>query len=316
MLPHALSQQTPAYVIKPLLLEKTQPELVEILTKDSGFLLKTLPKKYLGSVLKFYTKDLAEIDDDLADMYADTLVPDLSLRSRSTSPGDGEEINEVTYSIRNQHICIQEQRNVLSGQGGTGRRTWEAALALCEYLAGHVDELATLPADIPAEVPHFCELGAGTGLSGLFLAKYGLRATLTDGDDFVVQQLHHTIEANDLEEICFAERLFWGKDHPQQGQGLDMYTHVIAADVTYDPSIAPDLTECLRDFAQLSPAPKIIVSATIRDEDTYQVFVDECNKRNLDVVTLEEMVPPFETEYVFLDPTMAPKVIIAEVKSR
>ncbi|KAG5361070.1 Protein-lysine N-methyltransferase EFM3 [Yarrowia sp. B02] len=306
---HALSQQTPAYIIKPQLAHVSQEQLVGFLTAEDSFLLKTLPRKYLASVLKLYTRGLEEINDDLADIYAEALVPDFSLGE--------EESNTVSYRIDGHVIEIQEQRNVLSGQGGTGRRTWEAALALCEWLSHELraerglecvsDVLGTF--DFLKDA-HVCELGAGTGLSGLLLAKNGIKTTLTDGDDFVVQQLHHTIEANKVQDTCHDRRLFWGEDEPSTS---DNVTHVIAADVTYDPSIAPELTECLSQFAKLEPRPTIIGSATIRDEATYQTFLDECEKRGLEVRPLKELVPPYETDFVFLDPIMAPKVIIAEI---
>lgn len=308
---HALSQQTPAYIIKPQLAHVTQEQLVTFLTADNSFLLSTLPRKYLASVLKLYTRGLDEINDDLADIYAEALVPDFSANAAE------EEENTVSYKIDGHVIEIDEQRNVLSGQGGTGRRTWEAALALCEWLSHELraerglecvsDVLGTF--DFLKD-GHVCELGAGTGLSGLFLAKNGIKTTLTDGDDFVVQQLHHTIEANKIQSNCFDRRLFWGQDEPDKNE---KFTHVIAADVTYDPSIAPELTECLAQFAKLKPAPRIIGSATIRDEATYQTFLNECEKKGLKVRPLKELVPPYETDFVFLDPIMAPKVIIAEI---
>ncbi|KAG5368713.1 Protein-lysine N-methyltransferase EFM3 [Yarrowia sp. C11] len=315
---HALSQQTPAYIIKPLLGLVSQDQMVDFLTSENSFLLKTLPRKYLASILKLFTRGLDEINDDLADIYAEALVPDFS------APPEGEEENTVSYKIDGQVIEIQEQRNVLSGQGGTGRRTWEAALALCEWLSHELraergfESVSSVLGnfDFLGEkngTSHVVELGAGTGLSGLFLAKNGIKTTLTDGDDFVVQQLHHTIEANKLEEVCFDRRLFWGKDEPDTSEKV---THVIAADVTYDPSIAPELTDCLSQFAQLDPPPRMIGSATIRDEATYQTFLAECEKKGLEVRPLKELVPPYESEFVFLDPIMAPKVIIAEIKKK
>ncbi|QNP97428.1 YALIA101S01e24080g1_1 [Yarrowia lipolytica] len=310
---HALSQQTPAYVIKPQLALVTQDQLVGYLMADDSFLLSTLPRKYLASILKLYTRGLDEINDNLADIYAEALVPDFSAAAE-------QDTNTVSYKIDGHVIEIQEQRNVLSGQGGTGRRTWEAALALCEWLSHELRAERGLECVSHVlgtfgflEDAHVCELGAGTGLSGLFLAKNGIKTTLTDGDDFVVQQLHRTIEANKLQSICLDRRLFWGQDEPEMSENV---THVIAADVTYDPSIAPELTECLSQFAKLKPAPRIIGSATIRDEATYQTFLNECHKRGLKVRPLKELVPPYETDFVFLDPIMAPKVIIAEISAK
>lgn len=307
---HALSQQTPAYIIKPQLALVSQDQLVDYLTAENNFLLSSLPRKYLASILKLYTRTLDEINDDLADIYAEALVPDFAVSE--------EEENTVAYKIDGHVIEIDEQRMVLSGQGGTGRRTWEAALALCEWLAHELRAERGLEAasDVLGTFDflndaHVAEVGAGTGLSGFFLAKNGIKTTLTDGDDFVVQQLHHSIEANKVEQVCFDRRLFWGQDTPEESE---KYTHVIAADVTYDPSIAPELTECLSQFAKLDSKPQIIVSATIRDESTYQRFLDECAKRGLKVRPLKELVPPYDTDFVFLDPTMAPKVIIAEVQ--
>lgn len=90
-------------------------------------------------------------------------------------------------------VTILEARSVISGQGTTGLRTWEAALHLGKYLALHGENLI--------KGKNILELGAGTGLVSLFTAKYlePSYVAVTDGDEAVVDSINTNLYLNGLE---------------------------------------------------------------------------------------------------------------------
>lgn len=90
-------------------------------------------------------------------------------------------------------VTILEARSVISGQGTTGLRTWEAALHLGKYLALHGESLV--------KGKNVLELGAGTGLVSLFAAKYlePSYVAVTDGDEAVVDSISTNLYLNGLE---------------------------------------------------------------------------------------------------------------------
>lgn len=90
-------------------------------------------------------------------------------------------------------VTILEARSVISGQGTTGLRTWEAALHLGKYLALHGEGLI--------KDKNVLELGAGTGLVSLFAAKYlePSYIAVTDGDEAVVDSVSTNMYLNGLE---------------------------------------------------------------------------------------------------------------------
>ena len=99
----------------------------------------------------------------------------------------------VTYTLPPPlaPITVLETPSLISGLGTTGLRTWEAALALAEYLL--------LRRPPPSATARLLELGAGTGLVSLVAARLGVAWVLaTDGDQGVCEALAENVALNAL----------------------------------------------------------------------------------------------------------------------
>lgn len=110
-------------------------------------------------------------------------------------------------------IITTESPSVILSSGTTGFRTWEAALHLATYLS--------LDSSAVARYIHgqrVLELGAGTGLLSLFVARYlGAASVLaTDCDDGIVARTRECARVNgvgvDGGAGLDARVLFWGEE--------------------------------------------------------------------------------------------------------
>lgn len=224
--------------------------------------------------------------------------------------------NIVHYSM-NDHIkiSIKENPNIICNDGSTGYRTWEAALALLECMISlparilkaqrkDSSDSALEQLGITFDVLHSLaavELGAGTGLVGLMYSKLnGHKVALTDGDEGVVAQLENNIQLNYLQAKCRAQKLYWGVDSAITAEpGRQQF--VLASDVTYDPSAAPKLVSCIKQFLTTTNTAFSFVSATIRSVDTFNSFILECKKNAIKVVHLAHYTSPFDEIHYFVD---------------
>lgn len=209
----------------------------------------------------------------------------------------------VTYTapsldLSSQSVTLLEAPSLLASSGTTGFRTWEAALHLASYLCS-VDGKHYVTSK------NVLELGAGTGfLSILCAAHLGANNVLvTDGSQEVINELKANLDFNGLrdEKKIQAYALQWG--HALTGAAMDLhkeghvYDLIIGADIvslsqessrgteslskqqTYDVQSIPALVTTIRDLFNLYPETKILISATVRNEDTLAAFLDACGKR-------------------------------------
>jgi predicted nicotinamide N-methyase len=128
------------------------------------------------------------------------------------------------------------------------------------------------------------ELGAGTGYLSILCAKHlGASYVLaTDGSEEVVDGLQTSIYLNELQTNTKieAKELQWG--HPllggeesqwNSGRKIDL---VIGADITYYESGIPALLSTFENVFELYPNVRIIIAATIRNEETFRTFEKKC----------------------------------------
>ncbi|KAJ5056653.1 putative methyltransferase-domain-containing protein [Bipolaris maydis] len=227
----------------------------------------------------------------------------------------------VTYSFPQQStddsdsgehaVTLLEARSVISSSGTTGLRTWEAALLLGSYLAsesGHVF----------IKQKRAFELGAGTGMLSILCAKHlGVAGIVaTDGDEAVVDAIKTNLFLNGLDvdddsgcQVRTAA-LKWG--YPvdattfSEDYGMEVPDVVIGADVTYDKSVIPRLVSTLREFFDLNPALLVFISATIRNEQTFETFLNACERNRFSFERVEwQLVPEHVQEGPFY-PTSTP----------
>ncbi|KAL6705140.1 hypothetical protein ACN47E_007245 [Coniothyrium glycines] len=269
---------------------------IQLFDADS---IKSLPPdRYQLRVLKLLISKLERsITDPEEDEISDELMSAMSVLLASGLPSEADSAQQkafVTYSFpgpvspdsaaHDRTVTLLEARSVISSSGTTGLRTWEAALLLGSYLGSE---------DGQSFVAHkkIFELGAGTGMLSILCAKHlnvaGIVAT--DGDEAVVDAIKTNLFLNGLEteasNTCQVRTaaLKWG--YPidattfAEDYGMEVPDIVLGADVTYDKSVIPRLVSSLREFFELNGTLQVLISATIRNEQTFETFLNTC-KRN------------------------------------
>lgn len=184
------------------------------------------------------------------------------------------------------YVYSVEEGKAIS-QGTTGLKTWEASLRLAAYLVQHPYHCA--------KQRRFLELGSGTGFLGLVCARLmmanGGQMTniyLTDFDEQVLERLQESVH---LSKCCkpytdnvpgvHIQSLNWTKVTSRDEDTISYLNEVnpdcvLAADVVYDPSLVPHLVSTL--YALLTRSRNeshtyALVSSTVRNPDTYELFV-------------------------------------------
>ncbi|KAF1344577.1 putative methyltransferase-domain-containing protein [Delphinella strobiligena] len=222
----------------------------------------------------------AEISDNLMSTMTDIMfapLPDEATAAQQKS--------WVTYTLvpppseasaHDAAVRLLENRYVISGAGTTGLRTWEAALHLGSYLLSSYETTALVAGR------RVIELGAGTGLLALMCAGHlGAKHVIaTDGDEGVVEAMKENAACTDLQAEMKIAQLWWGRSVKgtwlEEEFAPDACDLIIGADVTYDKAVIPALVSTMRDMFELWPKVQIIISATIRNEDTFAAFEHAC----------------------------------------
>jgi protein-lysine N-methyltransferase EEF2KMT len=171
---------------------------------------------------------------------------------------------------------------LLSAAGTTGRRTWEAALHLGQYLCVNQSIISG---------KRVLELGAGTGYLTVLCARH-LGATeviSTDGSSEVVCALADNLFVNSLQESgrVRATQLKWGHTlvdnddlNGSSGTAVDV---VLGADITFDESIIMPLLGTIQEVFETAPRADCLIAATERNRKTFDFFLGACTKVGLDV---------------------------------
>lgn len=154
---------------------------------------------------------LQEISDDLMTHFSSLITCKLEPETTSV-----QQESYVTYACPfvdsneeiERTITILEKRNLISGSGTTGFRTWEAALHLANYLLTPAGRDLVVGKSI-------IELGAGTGLISILCAKHlsAMHVSATDGDEGVIETLNSNLFLNDLQGDAkvLTSILRWGR---------------------------------------------------------------------------------------------------------
>ncbi|KAK6217062.1 fam86a protein [Colletotrichum tabaci] len=192
-------------------------------------------------------------------------------------------------------ITLLESRSLISASGTTGLRTWEAALHLGQYLCVNQKII---------KGKRILELGAGTGYLAILCAKH-LAAThvvASDGSDDVINNLPESLFLNDLQGSTLVRpmELRWGhamvgtEDQKwNSGENVDV---VIGADITYDQSIIPALIATLQELFTMFPAIEVLISATQRNEVTFEAFCSRCRQCGMGLTYVDFPIPPREQQ--------------------
>lgn len=187
----------------------------------------------------------------------------------------------IRYSFKHKErsisVDIEETPYLICASGTTGFRTWEAALYLSQHLCKNSDEIMD---ELGKDQITVAELGAGTGIVSMTWAKLQHnrleKLYVTDGDSSLVEnQMHRNAQLNNVggPKYCF-QKLWWNSDDVPDN---DL---ILAADVTYDSSVIPDLVLCIKSSLQ-AKTKFALITATVRNVDTIKVFEEKCRSEGL-----------------------------------
>ena len=232
----------------------------------------------------------------LSTLLATPIPPEAtSVQQKSYVTYHLSDLSVVKSSVKEPQITLLESRSLISAAGTTGLRTWEAALHLGTYLCRN----STIVRD-----KHVLELGAGTGYLSILCANF-LQSThviVSDGSDDVINNLPENFFLNNLQDLSRIApmEVKWGhallgteEEEWNGGRPIDV---VLGADITYDHSVIPALVGTILELFNLYPAVEVYISATQRNEKTFQVFLDKCRDNHLVVDDLQYRVPSREEQ--------------------
>ncbi|KAL9121557.1 MAG: hypothetical protein Q9187_001891 [Circinaria calcarea] len=271
-----------------------QAQIFETMFKD-GSLSFPPPDRYKIRVLKKLLESMEEaIEDPEEDEISDDLSACLAqLMSCPQVPAStaAQQKSYVTYTVPTMLpdvscITLFEARSLIAASGTTGLRTWEAALHLGHYL------FSTKGRQL-VHSKHILELGAGTGFLSILCAKHlsAKYVMATDGSEEVINDLASNLYLNGLEDSGRIGRtvLKWGQSlvntAVDRHESPHKYDLVLGADVVsnglqqiYDNKAILALVSTCRELFLRYPGCVAIISATVRNEETLEIFVNACSE--------------------------------------
>ncbi|CAD6571552.1 MAG: hypothetical protein ASARMPRED_004635 [Alectoria sarmentosa] len=296
-----------------LRLPETQTQIYNDMFNEPRLVDYALPERYKLRVLKRLVKALEDaIEDPEEDEISDEISASLAQYMAQPLPSASaaaQQKSYVTYTApspdsNSPKITLLEFPSLLASSGTTGFRTWEAALFLAAYLSSSDGTHLVTGKNV-------LELGAGTGFLSILCAKNlgAQRVLATDGSQEVISDLKSNIHLNGLEgrELIQTAMLQWG--HALIGGVADCreekgaYDLVLGADVTYDLKSIPSLIATMRDLFELYSNIKALISATIRNEYTFDAFTIACEKNGFTLEQLNVSMPEKRYQTGFFIPT-------------
>ncbi|RJE25825.1 hypothetical protein PHISCL_01801, partial [Aspergillus sclerotialis] len=174
-------------------------------------------------------------------------------------------------------VITSESRGLILGSGTTGFRTWEAALHLGTFLS-------TPQGKDLVRGKRVIELGAGTGFLSLFCGMdLGVKSVVaTDREPALIENIEDCVKRNGVEGVVFPCIWEWGTPLGHSGSangdngekaGFDI---ALGADLIYDTDLIPLLLSTVKDLFDNYRIKEFIISATLRNQDTFQSFLNAC----------------------------------------
>jgi predicted nicotinamide N-methyase len=232
-------------------------------------------KAFVKSLLQYLEKQGSVIQDILYEEYGRLVA------LQSTT------VNFKHYPLENctRNIILKEDIRLIS-DGTTGLRTWQAALALSEWILFNTTCFHS---------KIILELGSGIGLTGLVISMLCTPQAvyLSDCHPSVLTTLCDNISFNinsdgdkngNISVKCLPERLVdcdkvsvlnlaWEDISPEFCQRLGHVDQIVAADVVYDNSLFKPLVSAVDNLFNYCGTEQFILSCTERNGETLNAFI-------------------------------------------
>lgn len=246
-------------------------------------------------VIQLLEREGEEIDERIYNAYVALLSESSKILTGSTPPSPsyvtrfwGERAN--SNGEPNLTTVLESQTTIESGT--TGLRTWNASLALADWLITHPETV---------QDRNLLELGSGAGFLGLVVARLQLNdydarlktthpsLALSDVNSDVLQRCHQNfhLPCNNMNRHPCLQyvSLDWSDAQDQStlenpystlNQTLRKADAIIGADLVYDDSIVPALTAVLNQFLRLNVEKRnkfALLALTVRRQETINTFL-------------------------------------------
>ncbi|KAL1878365.1 hypothetical protein Plec18167_004437 [Paecilomyces lecythidis] len=276
------------------------------------------PAGYRTRVLKMI---ISRIEESISNPEEDEIIDDLMtcwselIAQPKKSPLEqAQQLSYVKYTAPKSQVnedsrtvVTSESRGLILSAGTTGFRTWEAALHLGTFLS-------TPEGDSLVRGKRVIELGAGTGFLSLYSAKYlNVQSVLvTDREPALITNIQDCVSRNGLERTKIWPAIWeWGSslEEPSRGEESGQpwrFDIALGADLIYDVDLVPLLVSTLRDLFENYQLKEFLISATLRNQDTFKAFLDACETNLFQIEKVPFESPPAEAQTGFFHSTAIP----------
>lgn len=282
-------------------------------------------RRTLKEIILAAEKDGEEVSDGLYELHAIYLLPPQDGSSELASKCYKTFTYTVPPKSRSYLACQTDSKKFLEEdeqlvtlrvssnmlEGGTGCSTWPAGLLLSEFVLSHPELFFG---------KNCLEVGAGTGMVGVLLARIGTgKIMLTDGSLATLANLKNNLSINnvEVEEAQQANsdlnthsstrvecrQLTWETLFDKE-RNLDCNV-ILGADLIYDPLNIPPLVNLLASLLPVGRPirtngleqnvyeyPVAFIASAIRNPDTLVYFVETVRKAGLKMAEVGETMRP------------------------
>ncbi|CAI5734959.1 unnamed protein product [Hyaloperonospora brassicae] len=262
-------------------------------------------RTYTYRFLKAFVSEIEALHVDIDDRVVEALMEFVLNKKLRDDSLYAEAMHYVSYTVPTAATTSKVVTcRVASLLNEVGLRLWEAGWLLAEYVLRHAHDFHDKTV---------LELGAGVGFTGMALACVcrSSRVVLTDYAPNVLQNLRYNVELNSDKFICPVEvqALDWGTWQRTDREDAVHPDILLAGDCVYDVAAFPAMMHALESFfgeheggdtSQQSQRVAIF-AATIRNQKTFQEFLDQLAEHDIDYVdtttclteTLEKQTFPY-----------------------
>ncbi|KAJ7597351.1 putative methyltransferase-domain-containing protein [Mycena floridula] len=312
------SSLVPPAKIFPLLFPKLPSEVIQQFLIDSIICnshLQAFPpsasyqrqfwKKTIAHLESTEAGDDSEINPIILEHYLAILAS--TTTSQLPSQQDGPSNSFVTHFwypaddiTTYRTATLLESRTTLAENGSTGFRTWRSSFVLAEFLRQHPDVIQRKP---------IMELGAGIGFLGIIVASLQKLADgcssiwITDLNDDVLARCRSNLllpcNLSSSHPDLHFRTLDWSSALDRENVGLSALLDeikpevILGADLVYDPELVDPLVAILHFVLVRSPRFALLAT-TIRNESTFDKFLDAAQRKKLIV----KILPTLETSFL------------------
>ncbi|KAI1925698.1 hypothetical protein LOZ65_002740 [Ophidiomyces ophidiicola] len=249
-----------------------------------------------------------EITEDLMNVWTDLIT-----RPQRSPLDEAQDLSYIKYSPPgiwdlgiSRFVITCENRGLILSSGTTGFRTWEAALHLGTYLS-------TPSGKAVVSGKNIVELGAGTGLISLYCFKcLGTNSVVaTDREPALISNIQDCVSRNNLNSPRFRTHIWeWGRPLTVLDESsADLPTSfdvALGADLIYDSDLIPVLVSTLHDLFENYNLKEFLISATLRNQETFTTFLNCCEQTNLHAQLIHFQSPPRQLQDGFFHGTDVP----------